>query len=82
MFEVDGRRMHRRITGRQALERRARALLLAVHRFASCRAPTLQDVGWCARAIDALNALLDASQPIVEPGPGQPRTRWEGEAGS
>jgi hypothetical protein len=55
-------RIPRRITGRPALERRCRALLLAIHRFGRGRATTRPDVLWAARAIDSLTVLLDSHQ--------------------
>jgi hypothetical protein len=62
MREVDGRRMVSRVKGRAALEKRARGLLLAVHRFGRCRAATRGDQLWTARAIDALAALLERTR--------------------
>jgi len=55
----------RRVKGRWALERRARGLLLAVHRFGRCRATSQDDVLWTNRMADALHAGL-------EPGRGWP----------
>ncbi len=65
MREVDGRRMPRRVLGRWRLEMRARALLIAVHRFGRCRAATAADQAWAARWLDGLTALLEA-QPGAE----------------
>lgn len=48
----------RRVRGRWALERRARGLLIAVHRFGRCRAATREDIAWSATWIDGLTALL------------------------
>jgi hypothetical protein len=59
MREADGRRMRTRVKGIPALEKRARALLLAVHRYGRCRAATRAEVLWTARAIDSLTALLE-----------------------
>jgi len=69
MRELDGRYLVSRIPGRQALERRLRGVLIAVHRFARGRAMTAADVQWCARAIDGLTTAL---------APGQERGRHEG----
>lgn len=60
MREADGRRMRTRVKGIPALEKRARGLLLAVHRYGRCRAATPAEVRWTARAIDALSTLLEA----------------------
>jgi hypothetical protein len=45
MREADGRQLHTRVKGRQVLERRIRALLVAVHRFGRCRAPRMRTDG-------------------------------------
>ncbi len=55
---LDSRRLVSRVQGRPALERRLRGLLIAVHRFGRARATGHADLAWCARAIDALTALL------------------------
>lgn len=60
MREADGRRMRTRVKGIPALEKRARGLLLAVHRYGRCRAATPAEVRWTARAIDALTGLLES----------------------
>ncbi len=60
MREADGRRMRTRVKGIPALEKRARGLLLAVHRYGRCRAATRAEVAWTARAIDALTVLLES----------------------
>ena len=61
-------RLPRRVTGRQALERRLRSMLIAVARFSEHRAnssPT--DKLWGARVIDALReALVDREQHFSE----------------
>ncbi len=54
-------RLPRRVVGRQALERRVRSLLIAVHRFGRCRARTHEELVWTARAVDGLTALLRAT---------------------
>ena len=59
---VDGRRLHTRIKGRQALVRRLRGLLVAVHRFGRGRARTREELAWYARTIDALTAALEPPQ--------------------
>jgi hypothetical protein len=56
--ELDGRRLQTRIKGRDALERRIRGVLIAVHRFARLRATTRADLTWSAQAIDGLTATL------------------------
>jgi hypothetical protein len=58
MRELEGRKLHSRIRGRAALERRMRALLIAVHRFARGRATAPAELRWCARVIDSLSAVL------------------------
>lgn len=65
MLEVDGRRMLTRVKGRPALERRARSLLIAVHRFARARRVSRADLDWCARAIEGLSALVSPSLPAT-----------------
>jgi hypothetical protein len=82
MRELDRRWLVTRVKGRQALERRVRALLIAVHRFARCRATSRDDLRWCARTIDGLEALLGlpvpgANHQAGRPGPtsGQPSQR-------
>jgi hypothetical protein len=62
---LDGRQMHTRIRGRQALERRIRGLQIAVHRFGRGRSLTAADRQWTARALDALTTLLDQQPGIV-----------------
>ena len=65
MREVDGRRTPTRVKGWPALERRTRALLLAVARYDRSRAVTPGDRHRCARSIDTLSDLLrpqDGSQ--------------------
>lgn len=56
---LDRRQLHSRIKGRHALERRLRALQVAVYRFAQGRASTPSDLAWCARVADGLRRLLD-----------------------
>jgi hypothetical protein len=58
MRELDGRHLHTRIRGRQALERRLRGVLIAVCRFSRGRATSARDVLWAARAVDAITDLL------------------------
>jgi len=49
-----------RVKGRPALERRAMALVLAVSRFARCRAATRTDQAWAATMSDGLQRTLEA----------------------
>ena len=58
---IDSRRLVSRVKGRPALERRLRALVIAVHRFGRQRARTVEDLQWTARVLDALSAALDGS---------------------
>lgn len=59
--DLDGRRMHTRVRGRQALEKRLRAVLVAVHRFGRCRAAIDADRRWTAHTLDRLTAVLQES---------------------
>lgn len=59
MREVNALDLHRRVRGRRVLEKRARGLLIAVHRFGRCRAATPAEVQWAARMIDALTSFLN-----------------------
>lgn len=59
MRELGGRQVKHRVKGRPVLERRLRALLIAAHRFARCRATTLDDPRWSAKVIDGLTATLE-----------------------
>lgn len=59
MRELDSRRTPSRVTGRAALTRRLRGLLLAVHRFGRCRATTEADRRWAARVIDELTNTVN-----------------------
>ena len=58
--ELDGRRLVSRVSGRPAIEKRMRRLLLAMVRFSKHRAYNAKDRAWSARAIDALTDLLRA----------------------
>jgi hypothetical protein len=62
-----GCRPRSRVTGRPALTRRLRALLLAVHRFGQHRARSRDDVVWAGRLIDALFAALTTADPRRDP---------------
>ena len=62
MREADGRRMVTSVRGRPALEKRLRAVLVAVHRFGRCRAATDADRRWTARTLDGLTAVLAADR--------------------
>jgi hypothetical protein len=62
MREVDSRRLNSRIKGRPVLERRIRALLVAVHRFVRGRAATAADQQWAAGTMDRLTAALSCDQ--------------------
>src|SRR5690349_18356523 len=44
-------RIHPRVKGRAALTRRLAGLLVAVHRYARCRATTCPDQRWAARVL-------------------------------
>ena len=59
MRELLNRDVLHRVKGKPALEKRARGLLRAVHRYGKARATTHADILWCARTIDALNQALD-----------------------
>jgi cephalosporin-C deacetylase-like acetyl esterase len=54
--------LHSRIRGRAALERRARALLIAIHRYGRGRQLAAGDLDWAARAIDQLTMVLQHDQ--------------------
>ena len=62
MYGLDGRHLHTRIKGRDALTRRLTGLLLACHRFAKGRAATPQDRSWAAKMIAALEQLLQEAR--------------------
>jgi hypothetical protein len=56
--------IHHRVKGRPVLIRRLGGLLVAVCRFARCRATSRADQRWAARMIDALTeAHATARQP-------------------
>lgn len=59
MRDLDGRRLHSRVTGRAALVRSLRGLLIRGHRFGESRARTRDDLRWAARLVDGLTATLD-----------------------
>jgi hypothetical protein len=61
MRELDGRRIQTRVSGRAALDKRLRGLLVAVHRFGRARARTREELAWTARTLDALTAALDGA---------------------
>jgi hypothetical protein len=58
VHELDGRRLHRRIVGRVAIERSIRSLMLRVARFGQHRARSASDRLWSAAVMDSLQALL------------------------
>lgn len=58
MREINRRLIPRRTQGRPVLQRRLTALLVAVHRFARCRAASPADQAWAARLIAGLTALV------------------------
>ena len=62
MLELDSRRLPSRVRGRQTLERRIRALIIAVGRFSRLRTLTAGDAHWAARAIDELRELLPGTE--------------------
>ena len=72
-------RLHSRIGGRQALERRLRAVVIATHRFANGRARSAKDVLWCARVIDTLSELLP-TEPRAADGINVTATDSQGDA--
>jgi hypothetical protein len=64
MRELPSRDVRQRVEGRPELEKRIRAVLVAVHRFGRCRAATDADRGWTARMIDTLtDAITTAEEP-------------------
>lgn len=56
-----------RVTGRPALLRRLRALLVAAHRFARHRATTAADRDWSIQVLDGLTSTLQAADPAGAP---------------
>ena len=58
MLRLGSRRVVSRVTGRQAIERSLRALLIRVARFHQHRAQTSIDRQWSARVMDTLRVLL------------------------
>ena len=59
MRELPSRDVRHRVKGKQALEKRLRGLLLAVHRYGRCRARTRAELQWTAKAIDLLTLALN-----------------------
>jgi len=51
-----------RVKGRPVLERRLAGLLVAVHRFATRRAKTRDEVIWAGALYDHLQAALEAAR--------------------
>jgi len=58
MRELPSRAVRHRVKGRQALEKRIRSVLLAVHRFGRCRAVTDEERRWARFVIDELTQIL------------------------
>lgn len=61
MRELDGRHLRSRVTGRAAIERSLRSLLIRAHRFGRHRATSPADCRWAAQMIDALTAATFAA---------------------
>jgi hypothetical protein len=62
MRELDGHRLPHRIVGRASLEKRVRALLIALHRYGQHRAQSPQDVAWCSHLVVLLETALDVTR--------------------
>jgi hypothetical protein len=61
MRELASRHVCHRVRGRQTVEKRLRAVLVAVHRFGHCRAAIDADRRWTAHTLDRLTAVLQDS---------------------
>jgi hypothetical protein len=63
--EEKGRPVASRIKGKAALMKRARGLLLAVHRYGRGRARDVEDIRWAAVFLDGLTSTLSAAERDV-----------------